>query len=155
VICLPSTLTGLKQRTLAFYTGMTRSASNLLRQQDGEVRSSPAKQQVLKRMVGLAGELKRELESNNLDTFGEILHANWELKKSLTDGISSPQIDDWYEKARRAGASGGKLLGAGNGGFLMFYAREEHHDAIRRELSDLRCVELGFERRGSTIIFVH
>jgi D-glycero-alpha-D-manno-heptose-7-phosphate kinase len=117
--------------------------------------SDKAKQKTMKRMVQLAHDLKAELQKNNLAAFGEIIHENWELKRSLTGGISSSAIDDWYARARKTGAIGGKLLGAGSGGFLMFYAPRHHHDAITRELSDLRPVNFGFEPQGSKIIFVH
>jgi D-glycero-alpha-D-manno-heptose-7-phosphate kinase len=99
--------------------------------------------------------LKTELQKNNLDAFGEIIHENWELKRSLTSGVSSNAIDGWYSRARKAGAVGGKLLGAGSGGFLMFYAPSGRHEAIARELKELRKVDFGFEPQGSKIIFVH
>jgi D-glycero-alpha-D-manno-heptose-7-phosphate kinase len=77
------------------------------------------------------------------------------LKRSITGEISNPEIDSWYDRARKAGAIGGKLLGAGNGGFLMFYAPRDRHEAITRELSELRPFNLAFEPQGSKIIFVH
>jgi D-glycero-alpha-D-manno-heptose-7-phosphate kinase len=86
---------------------------------------------------------------------GRILHENWLLKQSITDGISSGQINTWYERALGAGALGGKLLGAGGGGFLLFYAPPEKHDAITSALSDLRCIPFSMEPRGSRIIFVN
>jgi D-glycero-alpha-D-manno-heptose-7-phosphate kinase len=81
------------------------------------------------------------------------LHENWELKKSLTSSVSSHDIDRWYQIARENGASGGKLLGAGGGGFLLFYADEGRHEAIERALKPLRRFDLGFEPLGSRIIF--
>jgi D-glycero-alpha-D-manno-heptose-7-phosphate kinase len=155
IICKRETLRQLQENTLVFYTGITRSASALLKTQSATMASDKAKQKTMKRMVELAYELKAELQKNNLAAFGEIIHENWELKRSLTGGISSSAIDDWYTRARKAGAIGGKLLGAGSGGFLMFYAPREHHDAIARELSDLRPASFGFEPQGSKIIFVH
>jgi D-glycero-alpha-D-manno-heptose-7-phosphate kinase len=86
---------------------------------------------------------------------GRILHENWLLKQSITDGISSGQINTWYERALGAGALGGKLLGAGGGGFLLFYAPPEKHDAIASALSDLRRIPFSMEPRGSRIIFVN
>jgi len=155
IICKRETLRQLQENTLVFYTGITRSASALLKTQSATVASDKAKQKTMKRMVELAHELKAELQKNNLSAFGEIIHENWELKRSLTGGISSGVIDDWYERARKAGAIGGKLLGAGSGGFLMFYAPRDRHEAIFRELSDLRPVNFEFEPQGSKIIFVH
>ena len=99
--------------------------------------------------------LKTELQKNNLDAFGEIIHENWELKRSLTRSVSNSTIDEWYRRARQAGAVGGKLLGAGSGGFLMFYAPRERHEAIARELKKLRRMDFRCEPQGSKIIFVH
>jgi D-glycero-alpha-D-manno-heptose-7-phosphate kinase len=142
----------LSRRILAFYTGFTRSASALLQAQSAGVASDTAKQATLRQMVKLAYVMKAELEAGNLDSFGEILHENWELKKTLTGGISNPQIDEWYQVARRNGATGGKILGAGGGGFLVFYAPEDRHTAIEQALG-LRRVDFGFEPLGSRIIF--
>lgn len=155
IICKRETLLRLEENILVFYTGITRSASALLKTQRDAVAAEKAKQKMLRRMVQLAHDLKAELEKNNLDAFGEIIHENWELKRSLTSGVSTGVIDDWYSRARKAGARGGKLLGAGSGGFLMFYAPRERHDAIASELSELRRMDFGFEPQGSKIIFVH
>jgi D-glycero-alpha-D-manno-heptose-7-phosphate kinase len=142
----------LSRRIVAFYTGFTRSASALLEAQSMSVASNAAKQATIQRMVKLAYVMKAELEDGNLEAFGEILHENWELKKTLTGGISSPQIDEWYDTGRRNGAIGGKILGAGGGGFLVFYAPEHQHAAIEQALG-LRRVDFGFEPLGSRIIF--
>ena len=155
IICKRETIRQLEENTLVFYTGITRSASAILKTQSSSVASDKAKQKTMKRMVELAHELKTELQKNNLNAFGEIIHENWELKRSLTSGVSSSAIDDWYDRARKSGAVGGKLLGAGSGGFLMFYAPRERHDAIAHELNELRKVDFGFEPQGSKIIFVH
>lgn len=155
IICKRETIEQLQRNLLVFYTGVTRSASALLKTQSASVSSSKTKQNVLKRMVKLTHSLKAELQKNNLDAFGEIIHENWELKRSLAVGVSTPTIDDWYARARKAGAIGGKLLGAGSGGFLMFYAPQARHEEITRELSDLHCTTLRFEAQGSKIIFVH
>jgi D-glycero-alpha-D-manno-heptose-7-phosphate kinase len=106
-------------------------------------------------MVGLAYQLREELHRNNVAAFGEILHENWQLKKSLVDGVSTGEIDEWYRLARAAGATGGKILGAGAGGFLMLYAPREYHERIRTALGALRPIPMGFEPLGSRIIFYH
>jgi D-glycero-alpha-D-manno-heptose-7-phosphate kinase len=155
IICKRETIERLQENLLVFYTGITRSASALLKSQSASVATDKAKQKAMKRMVELAHRLKAELQKNNLDAFGEIIHENWELKRSLTSGVSSSAIDDWYARARKTGAAGGKLLGAGSGGFLMFYAPRERHDAIAQALAELRRVDFGFEPQGSKIIFVH
>ena len=143
----------LAQRIIAFYTGVTRSAGSILEAQSEGITRDTDKQRVLRRMAELAHIMKSELESGNLDSFGEILHENWELKKSLAEGISNTQIDYWYDIARRHGASGGKILGAGAGGFLIFAADEDRHAEIAQALAGLRSVKLGFEPLGSRIIF--
>lgn len=155
IICKHETLRQLQENLLVFYTGITRSASTLLKTQSTAVATDKAKQKAMKRMVELAHALKIELQKNNLGAFGEIIHENWELKRGLTDGVSNKEIDDWYTRARKAGATGGKLLGAGSGGFLMFCAPRERHEQISRALSDLRRTDLHFEPQGSKIIFVH
>jgi D-glycero-alpha-D-manno-heptose-7-phosphate kinase len=155
IICQRETIQELQDNTLVFYTGITRSASALLKTQQQVVGSEKAKQRVLARMVEFARNLRAELQKNNVGAFGEIIHENWLLKRSLTPNVSTSAIDTWYERARKAGAAGGKLLGAGSGGFLMFYAPAERHEAIRRALKDLRPMQFRFEPQGSKIIFVH
>lgn len=155
IICQRETMQELQENTLVFYTGITRSASALLKTQQHVVASEKAKQKVLCRMVEFARELKAELQKNNVAAFGEIIHENWLLKRSLTPNVSTSAIDTWYERARKAGAIGGKLLGAGSGGFLMFYAPQGRHEAITRALKDLRPIHFTFEPQGSKIIFVH
>ncbi|MDO8684059.1 MAG: GHMP kinase [Armatimonadota bacterium] len=155
IVCRKDTLVKLQDNIICFYTGIVRSASEILRRQGAEVRSKRPKQKLLAKMVQLAHDLRVELQNNNTDSFGEIIHENWRLKRSLAGGISTTTIDEWYAAARQAGALGGKLLGAGTGGFMMFYAPKEHHEAISRKLSALRRVDLRFEPQGSKIIFVH
>jgi D-glycero-alpha-D-manno-heptose-7-phosphate kinase len=155
IICKRETLQQLDDNTVVFYTGITRSASALLKTQQQVVASEGAKQKVMRKMVELAHQLKAELQKNNLQAFGEIVHENWQLKRSLTSAVSTSAIDDWYAAGRKAGAVGGKLLGAGSGGFMMFYAPKERHDAITRALKGLRRMDFQFEPQGSKIIFVH
>lgn len=155
IICHPETLRALEAGIMVFYTGITRSASSLLRQQSQDLADSVDKRLGMQRMVELAYLLRDEMQRDNVEAFGQILHENWELKKGMTAGVSSPDIDRWYAEARAAGALGGKLLGAGAGGFLMFYAPPERHEAIRKALPELREVPMGFEPLGSRIIFYH
>jgi D-glycero-alpha-D-manno-heptose-7-phosphate kinase len=155
IICQRETLRQLENNLLVFYTGITRSASALLKMQQQAVASQKVKQKAMQKMVGLARRLKAELQKNNLSAFGEIIHENWLLKRSLTREVSNDTIDGWYSRARKSGAVGGKLLGAGSGGFLMFYAPQEKHEGIVRELKELRPIKFGFEPQGSKIIFVH
>jgi len=155
VIMSPEMRDQLFKRIVVFYTGITRSASALLEEQDTAVASDEAKQAALIEMVKLAYTLRDDLSRGSLDSFGDILHANWELKRSLASGVSTGSIDAWYDAARKAGALGGKILGAGAGGFLMFYAPEGRHNAIEKALAPLRRIPFGFEPLGSRIIFYH
>ena len=117
---------------LGLYTGKTRNASEVLRRQESAVSADPAKRQALARMAMIAHQLKAELELGHIEALGETLHEGWMLKKSLTGEISSPQIDAWYEAARAAGAVGGKILGAGGGGFLLLFADPSAHEKIEQ-----------------------
>ncbi len=155
ILCKRETLAAIQDQIIVFYTGITRSASDVLKHQQTAVASEKRKQTVMLKMVALAHDLRRELQHNQPGALGEMIHEGWMLKKSLTRGISTTAIDDWYARARKAGAIGGKLLGAGAGGFLMFLAPKEKHDAIARALTDLRRMDFRFEPQGSRIIFVH
>lgn len=143
----------LESRIIVFYTGMVRSASAILQQQQDAVQSDESKRAALREMVRLTYHLRDHLQGGDIDDFGAVLHENWELKKGLTAGVSTGTIDEWYALARNAGAQGGKILGAGAGGFLMFYAPVEQHPAIERALHFLRRIPFGFEPQGSRIIF--
>ena len=151
IVCGRETVEQLERSIITFYTGITRAAGSVLIEQSAAMESDPTKQKTMLRMVQLAHMLRDELQSNNLHAVGEILHENWMLKKELASGVSNSHIDEWYECARSQGASGGKLLGAGAGGFLMLYAHPTRHDLIAKALSHLRRVEFRFERGGSRI----
>ncbi len=155
ILCKRETLRQIQEQIVVFYTGITRSASDVLKHQQSAVASQRKKQSVMREMVKLARQLKQELQKNRVGAFGEIIHEGWLLKKGLTGGISNAAIDVWYAKARKAGAVGGKLLGAGAGGFLMFFAPPEKHEAIAKALGELRRMDFRFEPQGSRIIFVH
>jgi D-glycero-alpha-D-manno-heptose-7-phosphate kinase len=154
IICKRETVEQLQSQALIFYTGITRRASKVLEQQQSALAGEKKKRDITKKMVELAQSLRRELQQNRGASFGEIIHEGWLLKKTLARGIASGAIDGWYEKARVAGAIGGKLLGAGAGGFLMFVAPQDKHEAIMRALK-LRRMDFRFESQGSKIIFVH
>jgi len=155
VICPPDVLTTLQSQLLTFYTGTTRSASELLARQSKQVAEDQTKQTCLQRMVELVEHARCALQAGNIEGFGALLDENWRLKASLTPGITNPDVDRWYRLAREAGAWGGKLLGAGEGGFLLVQAPVERHAAIQQALAELRHVPLRFTRNGSQIIFFH
>ncbi len=152
VICKPELLKTLEDSTLVFYTGRTRSASEVLSQQSKSLLSTN-KKLLMRRMVQLAFDLKAELEAGSLDNFGSILDENWRLKAQLSQGITDSQIDAWYATGLAHGAKGGKLLGAGNGGFMMFFAPPHLHQDITNALPDMELVKFQFERNGTQIVF--
>jgi D-glycero-alpha-D-manno-heptose-7-phosphate kinase len=152
VICKPSVLREFGDSILVFFTGRTRSASEILAEQSRSIQSGDTRA-LMRRMVRIAFEMKDQLESGCLENVGALLDENWCLKAQLTKGISDPQIDAWYAKGIANGAVGGKLLGAGNGGFLMFYAAPERHLKIKDALSDLSPIKFGFDRAGTQIVF--
>ena len=154
VVCLPDTKQRLEQWLLLLYTGVTRSADGILAEQSRNTESDEDKREALRAMVAIARQLRRALSDNDLRSFGELLHQGWLEKRKLAGGISSPQIDAWYETARRHGAIGGKILGAGGGGFLLLHAPPEKHAQISSALPKLKPIDFRFEPQGSKIIFV-
>jgi D-glycero-alpha-D-manno-heptose-7-phosphate kinase len=153
VICAKETVKSIERDILVLYTGITRSASALLKTQSDAVDASAGKQRNMQRMVALTHTLREELQRNNTEAFGEILHENWMFKREMTAGISTSEIDGWYDRARSFGALGGKILGAGAGGFLMLYAPHRLHSTIVAGLPELRQIPMRFEPMGSRIIF--
>ena len=139
---------------LLFYTGLTHSAGEILKEQNKNVVSSEDKYRGLVTMTELAYELRDAVSSKNLDRFGEILNENWLIKRQLAGSISNGTIEKYYNLAMESGALGGKLLGAGGGGFLLFYCPKEKQPRLRSALSDL--VELPFhmEQGGTKVIYI-
>ena len=152
VICRPSTKKALENNLIIFYTGITRKAGDILEVQKAE---TGKKLEVLRAMKNLCEDLIETLrEPKSLSDFGEILHQGWLLKRSLLQEISNDVINDYYDKARAAGAIGGKLLGAGGGGFLLFYVEPQNHSKVRSALSDLTELPFAFEPQGSKVIYI-
>jgi len=154
IICSFETYQKLQDRLLLLYTGLTRSATNILVEQSKNLTSDYSKRVITRHMVRLADQLSEAISLNDIDAFGEILHTGWTEKRKLTEGISNSRIDDWYEQARQAGGIGGKILGAGGGGFLLIYAPPEKHEDIIKALPDLRHVPFKFCPQGSKVIYV-
>lgn len=142
----------LENNLMMFYTGQTRAAGDILKEQKKNTTDDVAKINNLHKMVQLAKDLKQELLHNNIDAMGEILHQGWMYKKELAGGISNEFINHYYDLAMKNGASGGKLLGAGGGGFLLFYVKEENHQRLRYAMRDLKELPFKFDNKGSTII---
>lgn len=143
----------LEKNLLMFYTGKTRSAGSILAEQKKNTTNDEAKIKNLHKMVQLSKDLKEELLKGNTNAMGEILHTGWMYKKELADGISNPEIDYYYDLAIKNGALGGKLLGAGGGGFLLFYVEEQHRSRVRRALSDLKEIDFKFDNKGTSVIY--
>ena len=152
VPCRGETIDELEKHILLLYTSQTREADDILKKQSAGTHN---KMTVLRAMRDLAGEMAKTVSGKaDLKEFARLLHEGWKLKRSLGFGISGERIDRWYETALQHGALGGKLLGAGGGGFLLLYAPPERHDQIRAALERPRELEFKIDRLGSRIIFV-
>lgn len=155
VISAPDTRHRLQARLLMFYASLRGDNDGLLDEQSRESRQSD-KQTMLARMVDLAGEMREALSRDDLADFGRLLHDNWVLKKQLAAGITNPQVETWYDAALARGALGGKILGAGGGGFLLLYCEPDRQEDVRLAMAGfgLREFPCHFEPQGSRIIYV-
>jgi D-glycero-alpha-D-manno-heptose-7-phosphate kinase len=152
VICSAAIKRELNRRLVVFYTGRTRPAREVLTRQRANAGQHVA---ALRRLCEIACQLRDILTlGKDLNAFGELLHKNWEIKRSLESSISNPRIDECYERGLRAGALGGKLLGAGGGGFLLFFCEPHLQDQLRRELAELTEMPFQLEPEGSKVIHV-
>jgi len=141
----------LRQSLMLFFTGVSRTASEVAGEQ---IKATPKNAPELSAMYQLVEEAMSVLCNDApLSEFGRLLHEGWELKRGLTDRISTPRVDQIYEAARRAGALGGKLLGAGGGGFMLFFVPPENQARVKDALRDLLYVPFDLESSGSQIIF--
>ncbi len=154
VICLSEIKKKLEKNILLLYTGITRSADSILAKQIKNLTGKKNKRTVVSKMVSIVRSLDQDLKKNKINQFGKHLHENWLLKQKLADDISSKKIDRWYRIAKKHGAEGGKILGAGGGGFLLIYADASRHKKITGALSELKPFTVKFEPQGSKIIFV-
>ena len=147
------TIYDLEDHLLLFFTGFSRSAGGILK--DQKVRTQKNDNEMLKNLhyvkeLGLRS--RKELESGNGEGFGKIMHEHWEHKKKRSGGMSNPKIDEWYELGMRNGAVGGKLVGAGGGGFLMFYAGDRQRLRLAMARAGLREVRFRFDFEGTKIV---
>jgi D-glycero-alpha-D-manno-heptose-7-phosphate kinase len=140
----------LGSRLLLFYTNKTRNADVILKKQNEE---TEVKREILRKMKNFVPRLERSLKNNNFNRLGKLLHENWLLKKSLVGDIANSEIDDMYGTAMEAGALGGKICGAGGGGFLLMYVPKAKQDNVRSALSDYRELPFMLDSFGSRIIF--
>ena len=140
---------GLQDHLLMFYTGVSRSASMIA---GDKIKAIPSKTTELTRMLSMVDEALAILAAGDYRAFGELLHESWMLKRSLAAAVAPEYVDEIYACARAAGAWGGKLLGAGGGGFMIFLAEPEQHGAILKALQNLLAVPIEFERTGAQVI---
>ena len=151
IILTPAGRLRLQQSLLMFFTGRQRSAGKVL---DAlEAASSASTRRRLGQLRDLALALYEDLGKGDPDVLGDYLHRGWEIKRRLA-GVSDRKIEAWYGDARHAGALGGKLLGAGGGGFLLFYVPRDRQAAVRKALSDLRETPIALETGGSRIMYI-
>jgi len=153
IVCSVGTRQCLESGLLLLYTGIVRSANPILAEQKRNL-SSVGYRDRLRHSVRLATDLRNALATSDLTAFGEILHEGWLVKKTMAAGTTNDQIDQWYEIARANGARGGKITGAGGGGFLMLYASPDDHPRICQALPGLTPVSFGLEQQGAKIIYV-
>jgi D-glycero-alpha-D-manno-heptose-7-phosphate kinase len=144
----------LERNLMLFFTGITRPASSILSEQKKKIQQSQQTFDMISQMTEMANDLRIKLCSGDIDCLGEILHQGWLLKQQITQYISNDHVSHYYNLARKNGAIGGKLLGAGGGGFLLFYTYPDAQERVRRALCDLQETKLYFDNGGSKIIYV-
>lgn len=143
-------LDDLQNHLMLYFTGFSRTASEIAKHQ---IQNIPKRQQQLTQMCQMAYDALEILKKGELINFGKLLHHSWKLKRQLSEKISTADIDNIYETARGAGAIGGKLLGAGGGGFVLLFASPKDQIKIKEKLKKLLLVPVKFETLGSQIIF--
>jgi D-glycero-alpha-D-manno-heptose-7-phosphate kinase len=152
VVCRPETRLELNRRLLMFFTGMTRDAREVLGKQNGR---ADVNLDALEKLTALAGDLCHVLTlGSDLDRFGHLLDQAWQLKKDLEQSITNATINAIYDRARSAGALGGKLLGAGAGGFMLFYCEPHRQQRLREELAGLLEVPFALDPQGTKIVHI-
>jgi D-glycero-alpha-D-manno-heptose-7-phosphate kinase len=151
ILASPGRIAELEKHLALYFTGFSRIASEIAQEQ---LRVTPHKKRELETMLQLVDEAESIVvnENQSLHKFGHLLHESWQIKRTLTQKISSPEIDSIYEAGLDAGALGGKLLGAGGGGFMLFFVPPEKRAALRQRLRKLLCVPFRFSTKGSDVV---
>ena len=152
IIISPNRKKELDDNLMLFFTGFTRFSSDIQKSTSASLKD---KRKQLLEMLSLVDEAQKVLEDKHrdLDDFGRLLDKTWKLKRETGKEVSKDSIDEFYEKGIKAGALGGKLLGAGGGGFLLFYVKQDKQDIVRKALSDLMEVPFKFENDGAQVIY--
>lgn len=149
------TMEELRNSMVVFYTGIRRESFDILSQQERDTKRGEARVvDSLHEVKAIGLRIKASLEEGALDRFGDLLHSHWETKKKRSGKMSNPEVDRWYDAARAAGALGGKLMGAGGGGFLMFYCPAEHRGTLRQRMAaeGLREMSFQFDAEGAKVL---
>jgi D-glycero-alpha-D-manno-heptose-7-phosphate kinase len=146
----PDSLRVLNNNFMLFFTGVSRSSSSILKEQTHNMKDRRGELREIKQM---ALQARCDIEKENFDTLGTLIHQSWEIKKRLAGTISNERINDMYETARRSGAIGGKLTGAGGGGFLLLYVPYECQNKVRSALNGLQELPFRLEADGTKVIF--
>ena len=150
VACSQATLEQLRSRLMLFYTGTKRRASEILSEQKSNISDRRA---ILDEMAEMTTAAYTELSNGNCDSWGRLLDHAWQLKRRLASKISNPDLDAMYAAAQQSGAIGGKILGAGGGGFLLLYVPEARQATVRSALHEYREIDFAFAPVGSRIVF--
>lgn len=146
----PEARRNLNDNFMLFFTGVTRHSASILKEQSSNIKDRIKELRELKEMTCQA---RRNIETGNFDNLGALIHQSWELKKRLAGPISNGHINDMYEAARHAGALGGKITGAGGGGFLLLYVPYKHQNNVRNVLNGLQELPFRLEADGTKVIF--
>jgi D-glycero-alpha-D-manno-heptose-7-phosphate kinase len=151
IIASPERMASLQDHCALFFTGFSRTASEIAKEQ---IRMTPTRKKELDMMFQMVGEAEAIVTDphRSLGEFGHLMHESWQIKRTLTGNITNSTLDDIYEAGRRAGALGGKLLGAGGGGFMLFFVPPERRKELRMRLKNLLCVPFSFSNRGSHVV---
>jgi len=151
--CKTKTYDALQKNLFLVYTGINRSADDILSVQEKNTRTNAQTKEAIGKIVDMAKLLEKDILEDNLSNFGALLDEAWKLKKKYAENISNPKIDDLYLFGKKNGASGGKLLGAGGGGFILFYVSESEQERFLNNMNAFKVLPVRFSHTGSEIIF--
>lgn len=143
----------LQKNLMLFYTGLKHDANSILDKQQKNLNNDEKKILSQRTLCEMTKSLKKHLEDGDIDYLGECLNKSWEIKKTLTNGISNSKIDQIYQLAIHSGAIGGKLLGAGAGGFMLFYVKPERQNDVRHALSNYQELNFEIDNEGASVVF--